>query len=176
MGATRMPTTQMAHAAGDRRRGAQIRAEMKIDPKSESRRRFLRRTTRCAQPGRGKYGADLASGVAFRAAHFARCTSTPGRSRALDVRNSTCSIPYGDTVDKPREIARLKKEIDRLAKDIESKQARLADETFRKQGARKNRATHLEATLAERQLELKKLPTASTSWNRRRLVFQPLVT
>ncbi len=48
-------------------------------------------------------------------------------------------IPYGDTVDKPAEIARLKKEIDRLAKDIESKQTPPRRRKFHKQGARKGR-------------------------------------
>ena len=39
-------------------------------------------------------------------------------------------IAYGDAMDKEAEIARLRKEIERLAKDIESKKARLADQTF----------------------------------------------
>jgi len=65
-------------------------------------------------------------------------------------------IAYGDTIDKPAEIARLKKEIDRLAKDIESKQNRLADESFTSKAPAKV-VDGLRATLAERQLELKKL-------------------
>ena len=66
------------------------------------------------------------------------------------------SIPYGDTIDKPAEIARLKKEIDRLEKDIESKQHRLADESFTSKAPGKV-VDALRATLTERQLELKKL-------------------
>ena len=65
-------------------------------------------------------------------------------------------IAYGDTIDKPAEIARLKKEIDRLTKDIASKQARLADETFLSRAPAKI-VEDLRATLAERQLEHKKL-------------------
>ncbi len=66
------------------------------------------------------------------------------------------SIPYADTVDKPAEIARLKKEIDRLTKDVESKQHRLADESFTSKAPAKV-VDALRATLTERQLELKKL-------------------
>ncbi|MGB7310564.1 MAG: valine--tRNA ligase [Candidatus Acidiferrales bacterium] len=66
------------------------------------------------------------------------------------------SIPYADTVDKPAEIARLKKEIDRLTKDVESKQHRLADESFTSKAPAKV-VDALRATLAQRQLELKKL-------------------
>ena len=65
-------------------------------------------------------------------------------------------IAYGDTIDKPAEIARLTKEIDRLTKDIASKQARLADETFLSRAPAKV-VDDLRSTLAERQLELKKL-------------------
>ncbi len=59
-------------------------------------------------------------------------------------------------VDKPAEIARLKKEIDRLTKDIASKQARLADETFLSRAPAKV-VEDLRVTLVERQLEHKKL-------------------
>jgi valyl-tRNA synthetase len=66
------------------------------------------------------------------------------------------SILYGDAIDKPAEIARLKKEIARLAQDVGSKQHRLADESFTRKAPAKV-VDALRATLAERQLELKKL-------------------
>ncbi len=65
-------------------------------------------------------------------------------------------IAYGEAIDKQAEIAKLKKESERLAKDIELKISRLADETFRSKAPAKIVAD-LEATLVERQLELKKL-------------------
>jgi valyl-tRNA synthetase len=65
-------------------------------------------------------------------------------------------IAYGEAVDKQAEVARLKKEIERLAKDIESKQNRLADESFRSKAPAKV-VDDLRALLAERQLEHKKL-------------------
>ncbi len=70
---------------------------------------------------------------------------------AFDLR-----IAYGDTVDKPAEIARLEKEIARLEKDIESKQKRLADESFTSK-APGHIVDALRATLMERQLEHQKL-------------------
>ncbi len=65
-------------------------------------------------------------------------------------------ISYGDAVDKDAESARLRKEIDRLEKDIASKQSRLADESFTSK-APPHVVDALRATMNERQLELKKL-------------------
>jgi valyl-tRNA synthetase len=72
-------------------------------------------------------------------------------STDLDIR-----IVYETKIDRSGEIARLKKEIDRLAKDIESKQRRLADEGFRLR-APAEIVTNLQTTLTERQLEFQKL-------------------
>ena len=69
----------------------------------------------------------------------------------LDIR-----VIYEAKVDRSAEIVRLKKEVDRIEKDIESKKKRLADETFRsKAPAEIVRA--METTLSERQAELQKL-------------------
>jgi valyl-tRNA synthetase len=65
-------------------------------------------------------------------------------------------IAYGEAVDKDVEIARLRKEIDRLAKDVASKQARLADETFTSKAPAKI-VDDLRATLASREIEHQKL-------------------
>jgi valyl-tRNA synthetase len=65
-------------------------------------------------------------------------------------------IAYGEGVDKQAEILKLKKEIERLAKDIESKQKRLADEVFLSKAPAKI-VDDLKATLAERQIEHQKL-------------------
>jgi len=74
------------------------------------------------------------------------------RSTALfDLR-----IAYGDAVDAQIEMARLKKDLERLAKDIDSKQARLADEEFTSKAPAKI-VQDLRSTLVERQLEHKKL-------------------
>jgi valyl-tRNA synthetase len=70
---------------------------------------------------------------------------------AFDLR-----VAFGDTIDKPAEMARLKKAIDSLQKDIASKQSRLADESFTSK-APGHIVDALRATMMERQLELRKL-------------------
>jgi valyl-tRNA synthetase len=65
-------------------------------------------------------------------------------------------IAYGETIDKAAEIARLKKEIERLVTDIESKKRRLADANFTSKAPAKV-VEDLRITLAEREAELKKL-------------------
>ncbi len=65
-------------------------------------------------------------------------------------------IAYGDAIDKDVEIARLQKEIDRLAKDIQSKRGRLGDETFLSKAPAKI-VEDLKTTLAGRETEHQKL-------------------
>jgi valyl-tRNA synthetase len=65
-------------------------------------------------------------------------------------------IAYGEGVDKQAETAKIKKEIERLEKDIDSKTARLADETFRSK-APTQIVENLQSTMAERKVELEKL-------------------
>jgi len=65
-------------------------------------------------------------------------------------------IPYDTAFDVKAEIARLRKDRERLSKDIESKQSRLGDQTFLIR-APEHIVKGLETTLAERQAELEKL-------------------
>jgi valyl-tRNA synthetase len=65
-------------------------------------------------------------------------------------------ISHGDGAELGAEVARLRKEKERLARDLESKQNRLADEIFRSR-APAEIVRQLEATFAERQLEFAKL-------------------
>jgi valyl-tRNA synthetase len=65
-------------------------------------------------------------------------------------------IAYGDTVELGAELVRQRKEKERLARDVESKQSRLADETFRSR-APAEIVRQLEATLVERRVELEKV-------------------
>jgi valyl-tRNA synthetase len=65
-------------------------------------------------------------------------------------------IGYDDAVDKPAEVARLKKEIERLAKDIAAKTARLEDEAFLRKAPAKI-VEDLKTTLAARGIEHQKL-------------------
>jgi len=65
-------------------------------------------------------------------------------------------IPYEAAFDIEAEVAKLRKELDRLTKDIASKQQRLEDQTFRSR-APEHIVKGLEATLAERRTEFDKL-------------------
>ncbi len=132
-----------------------IRAEMKVDPKK-------------------KVSADLSSGdAAVRKLvernldpllRLANLVSVGISSERLDsagaavrsTANYDLRIAYGEAVDKEAEIARLRKEIERLAKDIEAKKARLADEAFLSKAPAKI-VEELKATLAGREIEYQKL-------------------
>jgi len=65
-------------------------------------------------------------------------------------------IPYDAAFDVEAEIARLRKDRERLSKDIESKRQRLEDEAFRSR-APEHIVKGLEATLGERNLEREKV-------------------
>ena len=65
-------------------------------------------------------------------------------------------VIYEAKVDRTAEIARIRKEVERLEKDIESKNKRLADESFRSKAPAKV-VQDLETTLVERQAEYQKL-------------------
>jgi len=65
-------------------------------------------------------------------------------------------ISFEAIVDLPAEIARLRKEIDRLEKDIQAKRSRLDDEGFTKK-APEHVVKNMGITMVERQLEQKKL-------------------
>jgi valyl-tRNA synthetase len=132
-----------------------MRAEMKIDPKKKvpadfltrgaMRRRLVIENTDGILRLASLSALNMASGPLDPSGTMIRSTA------AFDLR-----IAYSDTVDKAAEIARLKKEIDRLKNDIESKQKRLADENFTSKAPGKV-VDELRATLVQRQIELKKL-------------------
>lgn len=132
-----------------------IRAEMKLDPKKKVAADFSSRgrTLRYVLEENMDPLLRLASLSELRisADHLDPKSGTIRSTAAFDLR-----IAYGDAVDKPAEIARLKKEIDRLEKDIESKQKRLADESFTSK-APGHVVDALRATVVERQIEHRKL-------------------
>ncbi|MGD0955353.1 MAG: valine--tRNA ligase [Candidatus Acidiferrales bacterium] len=132
-----------------------IRSEMKIEPK--------RKVDAYRSSGDAEIERVVSGNVeaVLRLASLSSFEISPAQlqSTGAVVRSTPqldLSIQYGQAVDKPAEIARLTKEIDRLAKDIESKQKRLADDTFRSKAPAKV-VDDLRTLLAERQLEHKKL-------------------
>ncbi|HKV28119.1 MAG TPA: valine--tRNA ligase [Candidatus Acidoferrales bacterium] len=133
-----------------------IRAEAKLDAKK-------------------KVAADLASDnsevlnrtsenldVILRLGSLSALNVQPGKlkSREGAVRSTSqfdLGIKFeGELVDAGAEAAKLKKEKERLEKDVASKKQRLADDTFRNR-APAEIVRGLEATLADRQLEYQKI-------------------
>ena len=107
-----------------------IRAEMKIDQKKKVAAEFSSKEADVRalveRKPRGLDAVGFPFGVATSRPEALAAEGAAVRSTAqFDLR-----IAYGDVVDKPAEIAKMQKEIERLAKDIETKKARLADETF----------------------------------------------
>jgi valyl-tRNA synthetase len=131
-----------------------IRADMKLDPKKKIAAEFSSgdatvRTT----------VADNLDGV-LRLALLTELKITAGklpptggglRSTSLfDVR-----VPHVETVDAGAELVRLRKEVERLTKDLASKERQLKDETFRSRAPEKIIAG-LQTTMEERRIELAK--------------------
>jgi valyl-tRNA synthetase len=132
-----------------------LRAEMKLDPK-----RKLAAGLSTKNPAIRKLVEDniepllrlgTLSALNISSAHLDPAGGAVRSTAQFDVR-----IAHGEGVDKPAEIAKLKKEIERLGKDIESKRARLSDETFLNKAPAKI-VDDLRATLAGREVEHHKL-------------------
>jgi valyl-tRNA synthetase len=132
-----------------------IRAELKLDPKRRVAADFFATGPMRRNLIQENLDAILRlaslSELRIMTGHLDAAGGVVRSTAAFDLR-----IAYGEAIDKDAEIARLKKEIDRLAKDIESKQKRLADGNFTSKAPAKV-VEGLRATLAERQLEHKKL-------------------
>ena len=132
-----------------------IRAEMKIDQKKKVAAEFSSKDAGVRALVQGNLDA-LA-----RLASLSELTVSSGAlaSDGAAVRSTAqfdLRIAYGDAVDKPAEIAKMQKEIERLAKDIETKRARLSDETFTSKAPAKV-VDDFKATLAAREAEYQKL-------------------
>ena len=115
-----------------------IRAEMKLDPKRKVAAEFSGRTPML----RNLIEENMDPLLRLASLSALRVSSGQLDPTGAAVRSTAAydlRIAYTDTADKPAEIARLKKEIDRLVKDIESKQKRLADENFTQQSPRPRR-------------------------------------
>jgi len=133
----------------------EIRAELKLDPKKKVAADFATSDAATAELIRENLDPVL---------RLAALTSLNISVGALDskagVIRSTAQfdvrIAYGEGVDKQAELARLRKEVDRLAKDIESKKKRLSDDVFLSRAPEEIRR-NLETTLTERESEHQKL-------------------
>ena len=160
----RFPTPGCADSSADQAmatvqeiivRARHIRAEMKLEPKRTVPADFsaedpvLRRLVEENKDAVLRLAA--LSELRVSSGRLDAAGAAIGSTAQFDLR-----IGYGETIDKAAEVARLGKEIDRLAKDIESKQNRLADQEFTSK-APAQVVENLRKTLAERQAELVKL-------------------
>jgi valyl-tRNA synthetase len=132
-----------------------IRAEMKIDPKRKVAADFSSADAAVGELVEQNLDAVLRlatiSTLTISSGHLDSAGAAMRSTSQFDLR-----ILYSEAVDKHAEIARLKKEIVRLTKDIESKKSRIADETFLSKAPAKI-VEDLKSTLASREIEHQKL-------------------
>jgi len=132
-----------------------IRADMKLDPKKRIAAEFssenegIRETIAANLDGVLRLG--LLTELTITGAKLAQSGGGLRATSLFDVR-----VPHIETVDVAAELVRLKKEQERLTRDITSKERQLGDKTFRSRAPEKI-IQGLEVTLAERRIELKKV-------------------
>jgi valyl-tRNA synthetase len=131
-----------------------IRAEQKLDPK----KKFAAEISSKDASVRELVARNL--DTILRLAALSELKVTSAALGAGGVIRSTARfdlrIPFDEIADPKTEIARSKKEMEGLAKDIASKEAQLGNETFRSKAPEKI-VKGMEATLEERRVELRKL-------------------
>jgi valyl-tRNA synthetase len=132
-----------------------IRAEMKLDMKAKLQPQF--RVSSDSIRSYIEQNADPIERLAnVSQPVFAEEAFDPGKGVIRSTKDFELFIAYGETFDVEAERSRLRKELDRLTKDIASKKSRLEDETFRSR-APEHIVKGLESTLAERRTEFDKL-------------------
>jgi valyl-tRNA synthetase len=131
-----------------------IRADIKLDAKKRIAAEFSSddakvRTTIAANLD-GILRLALLTELRISGDHLPQAGGAVRSTSLFDVR-----VVYTATVDVAAECARLKKEHERLAKNIASKERQLSDDTFRSRAPEKI-IQGLQATLAEQRVELTK--------------------
>ncbi len=131
-----------------------IRADMKLDPKKRLAAEFssANAKTRDAVSANldGILRLALLTELRITADQLPQAGGGLRSTAVFDVR-----VPYVETVDVAAELVRLKKEFERLTKDIASKERQLGDETFRSRAPEKI-ILGLQTTLEDRRIELTK--------------------
>jgi len=132
-----------------------IRADMKLDPKKRLAAEFSSTDAKTRDTVSANLDGILRLALLTELKVTADQLSQAGgalRSTAVfDVR-----VPYVvEAVDTAAELVRLKKELERLTKDIASKERQLVDETFRSRAPEKI-ILGLQTTLEDRRIELTK--------------------
>jgi valyl-tRNA synthetase len=132
-----------------------VRAELKIDPKKKVSADFGTAAPETLQLVKSH------SQAVIRLASLATLNIRQGKIEggngvARHTAQFDLYMAHEEAMDSGAEIAKLRKETERLARDIDSKQQRLADQTFRSRAPEKV-VRDMENALAERTAEHKKL-------------------
>lgn len=132
-----------------------IRAEMKLDPKKRVAAEFS------IPDGSARKSIEANRDGVLRLALLSELKLSPDRQpQAGGAVRSTAQfdvrVEYEETIDVGAEIARSRKEMERISKDIASKERQLGDETFRSRAPEKI-IRGMETTLQERRVEMEKL-------------------
>src|SRR5579859_6186682 len=133
-----------------------IRAEIKLDTKKKVAADFASEDSEVRNRAAENLEVILRLGsLSALTIHTGKLQSGEGAVRSTSQFDLRIQFE-GEPVDAKAETAKLKKEKERLEKDIASKKQRLADDTFRSR-APAEIVGGLEATLAERQIEYQKI-------------------
>jgi valyl-tRNA synthetase len=132
-----------------------IRAEMKLDPKKRLAAQFSSENARI----RGIINANLDGILRLGLLTELAITDTKLPQSGGGLRSTSLfdvRIAHVETVDVAGELVRLRKEQERLTKDIASKERQLGDETFRSRAPEKI-IQNLQSTLDDRRIEIQKV-------------------
>jgi valyl-tRNA synthetase len=132
-----------------------IRADMKLDPKKRMAAEFSSETAHIRETIAanldGIVRLALLTELTITDAKLAQSSGGLRSTSLFDVR-----VPYIETIDVAAELMRLKKEHERLTRDIASKERQLGDHTFRSRAPEKI-ISGLQGTLEERRIEIQKV-------------------
>src|SRR6267154_1915315 len=133
----------------------EVRSLMKLDPKKKVKADF----SSADSVLRASLTANLEAVLRLGILSELNITSAPLEQSGGAVRSTArfdLRIPYSDVVDVAGESARIKKEIEGLAKAIQAKEKQLSNDVFRSRAPEKV-IKDMEGVLAEQKIELQKL-------------------
>jgi valyl-tRNA synthetase len=132
-----------------------IRAEMKLDPKKKAPADFSPLDAKVRKVVEANLEPILRLGT-LSSLNVSAGRLHPVGAAVRSTAQFDLRIAYGEVVDKAVEVAKAKKQIEKLRKDVAAKEARLEDKAFRNK-APGEVVRDMENTVAERKAELAKL-------------------
>ncbi len=140
-----------------------IRADLKIDPKKQVQADFYDSTGSITVEGETGHGGPLNQNLQtvlrlalFSNVNFLASPPDPAGGMVYSTSKYDLRIQYGESIDVNSEIIKLRKDLERIGRDIEAKRKNLTDEAFRSR-APENVVKSMESKLAERTTEHQKL-------------------